>query len=235
MPISPEQRKQLARELSESNGRAALNKPSKPLTPEQIKAQELIARLGRRQPREARMTWPGGTLPIILRVPTVHETQIAKARASAAVNERMKDASAISIHEATGFEEVVQILAIAVIDPDTCGPLFPSANQLALAATEGEITALFAELGDLRERTEPDLDEADESLVAAFLEAVKKKDETSSKTIASDMPRASLLSLVGRLSSSMLQSSSITPASAQSETDGSSAIARSEGEEGDSA
>ena len=189
---------------------------------ERIRAARTLARAIR---------WPGTDIDIGLRVLSRSRLVEAQAAAVAGLKARGIDESKIAHAEMVGAEYSVQILARALYEstaPDAL-LLFATAADFDETATADELHALLDEYHDLRRSVDPELEELPAELWNEFLEAVKKKDETRSKRIASDMPRPWLLSLVGRLSSSL--ASTLPSTDSSSEPPSESAVEPSSGSE----
>lgn len=175
-------------------------------------AQAVADRLGRGKSLLMEAVWPGGTLPIKITVLTSAEREAARAAAYADVQKSGVDPMEAKPVPASlvAAESVRQILALAILDADTGGPLFASAADLKAAVTEDELDVLFYWYSQHRRDLDPDWKSLSEEEFREIDEAIKKKDASRLNAIASGMPRRSLLTLVDRLSSSLAASSGST-------------------------
>ncbi len=178
----------------------------------------LVERLARGRDLRRRMTWPGAGLEIELKVLSSAEASDAHLAAAATITARGLDAKSMNPRsvEALATEEFTEILARAVCDPATHEPLAVCAADLAAAATEDELVALYNAYSDLRHEVDPEPDEMPESEFAAIDAALKKKDATLLSAIVSSMPRPWLRSTVLRLATSLTASSTSTSDSSSS-------------------
>lgn len=184
----------------------------------------LVGRLGRSKPLAHQTTFPGGTLPIELHVLSAAEREECRAAAVDVLKARKIDVASLTPATVTAIAEetIHHILARAIRDPATGEQLFASAEVLARVCTEDEIEALFHRYHDHRKSVDPELEELSAEELEEVTEAIKKKDASRLRDIASSMPRRSLLTLVDQLASSLADSSTSTSSSTpkpSSETD----------------
>lgn len=179
---------------------------------DKAKMQEVAASLGRGKSLRKAFTWPGGTAKLELRVLADSENRGANRRALAAVQHEMAN-SAIPRNEADEALEAAkarQILAKACMVPETDKPFFDSADELGDIATTGELQAVYVMYLQHCDMVDPALEDLSEEQLDVIDEAIKKKATASLKSIASDLPRSSLLILVNRLCDSLTDSSTNT-------------------------
>lgn len=180
---------------------------------EERKAEGLAARLAHGRNLRRRITWPGTAVELDLAVLTQRQRSEAMAEAIVELRKRgIDDGKPAPEHlEPAAVEHVVQILARAIRDPDTGAQVFASGTELADAATEDEVGLLFTAYSEFRQEVDPDAEELPAAEWDEFLLAVKKKELDLSNAIASAWRRSWLLSSVGRLASSLTESSWNTP------------------------
>lgn len=178
----------------------------------------IMERLGRGRDLRHRMTWPGGTMELELQVLTRGETASALAAALVACAARGISESATSPRsiEARVDEELTQILAIAIREPETHERVFKSADELAAVATDDELVTLFGAYSDHRHAVDPDPEEMPAEDFAALEDAIKKKDERLLSDIVFGMPRPWLRTSALRLATSLMGSSTSTSGSSAS-------------------
>lgn len=180
-----------------------------------------IARLGRGREARTRCTWPGGALEFELSVLTQAERSQAEADALRVLSQRGIDLASQSrtVAEAITVETAVHILAAAMRDLDGAR-LFVDAAELSDVATDDEIEKLAELYARHRNSSDPNLDALSPAELAEIDEALKKKDLIRFSSIASAMPKDSLLTLVAMLAISLIgRSMSIACSSQQGPSD----------------
>lgn len=181
---------------------------------------DLAARLARGKELRRRTRWPGSEIAIDL-VPLTYALRAeAIAEALAALSSRGIDGGnpARELVQHSAAEEIVQILARSIRDPETGEQVFRSGAELGAAATEDEISWLWTEYSSHRQAVDPEREELPEEELERFLEASKKKDAIRGDGIALSWPKHWLHTAAVRLANSLTSSASSTtsPAAATS-------------------
>lgn len=204
-----------AKQQKRLSGPPPKRESGRPAPVDQARLKSLAARMGRGRELRKPVAWPGGEGTVALRVLSVAERDAADAAAIQAVGRSYGDDDRVTVRDladAIARARAAHYLALAIEEPDEPGvPVFSDPEELAAFATEDELTALFNEYADHKSDVDPELVEFNEEEIAIIDQAIKKKDATSLRDIASGLPRSSLLSLVDRLASSLSGSSTSTP------------------------
>lgn len=195
---------------------------------------DLAARLARGKELRRHTHWPGAPAVKIDIVPLTYTARAeAVSEALKTLDERGIDGGspAREMVEHAAAEHMVQILARAILDPETGERAFRSGAELGAAATEDEISWLWTEYSGHRQSVDPEIEELPEAEFERFLDASKKKDDRLGRAIASSWPKTWLLTSVVRLARSVTSSCSSTPSlgegtssESSAETVGSAAI-----------
>lgn len=166
------------------------------------KAARIAASLGRKREAFVDVAWPGGSR--VVRIEILSSPEMADAVASAADRLAQKfgdrKASALDALELRKRAQMTEIVARAVKDPETGDRLFDSVDTLELArVTDDEVGSLWMQYDALEQEIDPDPSKVEPEVLAAFVDAAKKKDAVTLRRIASDSPITSLPTLVEQL------------------------------------
>ena len=147
-----------------------------------------------------------------LRVLSVDEIRVSDAEALVEVQEQLGDSSvprniSLSMLQ-TAQAKHAMARACMVVGQDE--KFFDSPMELGAVSSEYELFAVFKQYQAHVEEVDPDIEALNDEQLEIVVEAVKKKDATLLKSIASDLPRSSLLTLVDLLATSLEDSSTNT-------------------------
>jgi hypothetical protein len=175
-------------------GRGAQVDPDGPVAAGRVG--ELAGRLGRKTPLHRDAVWPGGTLPIRVRVLTAGERHAATIAARKAVPDGAAVGAAPVDQGQFQLESVLQILVRAVLAIEG-EPLFASAAELDATCTEDEINSLYQLYADVRRSADPA--GVSEETIAELAEAATADDRVAFLEVAETLPRAALFRLLARV------------------------------------
>jgi hypothetical protein len=176
------------------------------------KLRKVAENLGRKVALSMPIVWPGGSAEMELRVLPFDVAQKASSKALAEVQLMVGDnfIPRNEAGEALAAARAKHIVARACFVPETEELFFDSPDELGSIATEMEIYAVYKRYEDHKEDTDPDLHELSEEDLNIIDGAIKKKAGTSLRSIASDLPKSSLLILVSRLVDALMEPSTST-------------------------
>lgn len=168
---------------------------------EKARLQAIAAKLGRSKDLSCKFVWPGGSAEIELRLLSVNDVRSAEADALEEVQQQIGDnhIPRNEAAEALAICKAKHLVARACFVPGTDERFFESASELGSIATEDELYSVYRMYEDHKSESDPDLAALSESQLDMIDGFIKKKASTSLKSIASDLPRSSLLIMVNRL------------------------------------
>ena len=177
-----------------------------------VRVEAMVARLGRGRKLTTPCTWPGGTLDFDLWVLTQAERDECEASAILEVKNRGIDINTRSpvVLETIYIATAIHVIAAAMRDRETGQRVFATAKMLAEVATDDEIEKLTEMYKEHRVANDPNIHGLSDAEVAAIEDAIKKKDLIRLSSIASEMPKPSLLTLAMLLAASLTGKSSST-------------------------
>ena len=177
-----------------------------------VRVEAMVARLGRGRKLTTPCTWPGGTLAFDLWVLTQAERDECEASAILEVKNRGIDINTRSpvVLETIYIATAIHVIAAAMRDRETGQRVFATAKMLAEVATDDEIEKLTEMYKEHRVANDPNIHGLSDAEVAAIEDAIKKKDLIRLSSIASEMPKPSLLTLAMLLAASLTGKSSST-------------------------